>query len=330
LLKSTTAANHLADALGLLDLLTRERSQKASELQATLPRLRQFLQKFTRAASKQIYVFLDDAHLVSANLQPLLFESVHSVLKGAGGFLNVAGVRNLMRLYDSARHIGLEVPHDAQPLNLDLTLTDPGAAKDHLVAILERFLAASGVPRLGSIISSSAVERLVWCSAGVPRDFLWLFQTALQQALQNRRMRIGVQEVNLAVGEFGQLKMQDLAADTTEDSTALQALLDRIQAKCLDEIRSNSFLARQSPGEKGYELLQKLMDLRLVHLLHPSITPGKAGERYEAYLLDYSFYTGVRRRQRISELHISPQAPPRYAELRSLPKIDIEALLAEP
>jgi len=69
------------------------------------------------------------------------------------------------------------------------------------------------------------------------------------------------------------------------------------------------------------------MDLRLIHLLHPSITPGKAGERYEAYLLDYSFYTGVRRRHGLKELKISSDAPPRYAELRKLPKIDVEALV---
>lgn len=172
-----------------------------------------------------------------------------------------------------------------------------------------------------------AIERLVWCSAGVPRDFLWLFQTAMQHALQNRRGRIGVQEVNLAVGEFAQAKMTELAEDSTENSDDLRELLENLQHKCLDELRSNSFLVKFAPRKRCYVLLQKLMDLRLIHLLHPSITPGKAGQRYEAYLLDYSFYTGVRRRHGLKELHITAKAPPRYRELRRLPKIDVDSLI---
>ncbi len=196
-----------------------------------------------------------------------------------------------------------------------------------MVAILDKCLSMCGINRRGSIIAGAAVGRLVWCSAGVPRDFLSLFQTAIQHALQNHRSRVGVQEVNIAAGESGQTRMQDLANDTTENAESLRGFLDRLQRKCLDDLGSNSFLARQAPRHAGYAFLQKLMDLRLIHLLHPSITPGKAGERYEAYLLDYSFYTGVRRRHGLKELKISSDAPPRYAELRKLPKIDVEALV---
>jgi hypothetical protein len=301
-------------------------SSTEQDIRSAVPAVRGRVRDFTQQSGKQVYVFLDDAHMISPELQPLLFDAFHSVLKGAGGWLNVAGVKNLTRLYDSSRAVGLQMPHDAQPVNLDLTLTDPGAARDHLVAILEKFLSMCGIKRRLSIIPDRAINRLVWCSAGVPRDFLWLFQRAMQHALQNRRSRIGVQEVNLAVGEFGQLKMDDLASDATENSELLEAFLQRVQEKCLTEARTNSFLARRTPRKRGYELLQKLVDLRLVHLLHPSITPGKAGERYEAYLLDYSFYTGIRRRHGLSELTISSDSPPKYAELRSLPKIDIEAL----
>jgi len=197
------------------------------------------------------------------------------------------------------------------------------------VAILEKFLTSCGIRRRVSLIPDAAIERLVWCSAGVPRDFLWLFQTAMQHALQNRRGRIGVQEVNLAVGEFSQAKMTELAEDTTESADDLRELLENLQDKCLTELRSNSFLVKFAPRRRGYELLQKLMDLRLIHLLHPSINPGRAGERYEAYLLDYSFYTGVRRRHGLSELHITAETPPRYRELRRLPKVDLDGLIAQ-
>jgi len=317
----------LISALQTLDKILERRNFSENDLKSVLPRIREEIRAFTRNARSQLYVFLDDSHLVSPDLQPLLFDAVYAVLKGAGGWLNIAGVKHLTVLYNSGQKIGLQMPNDAQPIDLDLTLTDPPAARDHLVAILEQFLNSCGIHRRASVIPGAAIERLVWCSAGVPRDFLWLFQTAMQHALQNRRRRIGVQEVNLAVGEFAQTKMAELAEDTTESSDDLRGLLDNLQHKCLDELRSNSFLVKFAPRQRGYDLLQKLMDLRLIHLLHPSITPGKAGERFEAYLLDYSFYTGVRRRHGLSELHITAKAPPRYRELRSLPKVDVESLV---
>jgi hypothetical protein len=312
----------LVEAQAVLDKAADRRSPSARHVQILLPQIRQHIRDFTQASHKQVYVFLDDAHLPSMELQPFLFDAVHSVLKGAGGWINVAGVKHLTSLYDSGRSMGLQVPHDAQSINLDLTLTDPGAARDYLLTILEKFILTCGIRRRASVIPDSAIERLVWCSAGVPRDFLWLFQNALQHAIQNKRNRVGVQEVNLAVGEFGQSKMQELAEDTTEESTTLRSLVDNLQRECLDKLKSNSFLIKYSPHAVGYKLLQKLMDLRLIHLLHPSITPGKAGERYEAYLLDYSFYTGVRRRHGLKELRISAEAP-----LRHLPKIDVQDLL---
>jgi len=317
----------LDSAISALRRTANGKSVTGQDIRSALPPVRQWVREFTQRARRQIFVFLDDAHMISQELQPFLFDALHSALKGVGGWLNIAGVKNLTRLYDSSRAIGLQTPHDAQPVNLDLTLTDPGAARDHLVAILENFLSMCGIKRRLSIIPDRAINRLVWCSAGVPRDFLWLFQTAMQHAIQNRRSRIAVQEVNLALGEFGQLKMDELAADAAEDSALLNTFLQGLQARCLNEARSNSFLARRTPRRRGYELLQKLVDLRLVHLLHPSITPGRAGEHYEAYLLDYSFYTGIRRRHGLSELTIRSDSPPKYAELRSLPKIDVDALL---
>jgi hypothetical protein len=325
---SSPFPHDLSVILEFLDGTLKRRTLSEQDITAALPRIREGIRAFTHSQRSQLYVFLDDAHLVSAELQPLLFDAVYAVLKGAGGWLNVAGVKHLTVFYDSGRRVGLQMPHDAQPIDLDLTLTDPRAARDHLVAILEQFLRNCGIRRRASVIPDAAIERLVWCSAGVPRDFLWLFQTALQHALQNRRGRIGVQEVNLAVGEFSQAKMTELAEDTTQNADSLRELLESLQQKCLDELKSNSFLVKFAPRRRGYELLQKLMDLRLIHLLHPSITPGKAGERYEAYLLDYSFYTGVRRRHGLKELHISSHAPLRYVELRKLPKVDLDSLMA--
>ncbi len=110
----------------------------------------------------------------------------------------------------------------------------------------------------------------------------------------------------------------------------MKEALKRLQEAVLDECRTNSFLVRVQSSHPGFVALQKLVDLRLVHLIHPSITPGKSGERYEAYLLDYSFYTGLRRRHGLEELKIDANAPPKYATLRKLPKIDLDIIIPTP
>lgn len=291
-----------------------------------IPKITPKVREFTRKTGKKLYVFLDDAHLVDTGIQPVLFDVVYSVFKGGGGWVKVAGVKNLLRLYDPAKKVGLQAPHDVQLISLDLTLVDPAAARDHLTGVLQQFLEACRLRRSNEIIPNRAIDRLVWCSAGVPRDFLMLFERSIALAVQHRRRRVGVQEVNLAVGEFGQQKMSELEQDTGQEGVSLRGALERLQTAALDEKRSNSFLIRQDTNHEAYKMLQKLVDLRLVHLIHPSITPGAAGERYEAYLLDYSFYTGIRRRHGMSELKITANEPPKYAILRKLPKIDLDSI----
>lgn len=317
--------SRLSEAGQVLERLG-DRDVTQDQLRSIVPQLKTLVRRFSIESGHTVFIFLDDAHLVGWELQPFLFGIIHSVLKGGGGWLKIAGVRNLLKLYDSESRVGLQYPHDVQLIPLDLTLVDPASARDHLTGILQKFLSACGLRRISETIVSRAIDRLVWCSAGVPRDFLLLFERSISFALQHRRKRVGVQEANLAVGESGQLKMTELEQDTGGESATLKSLLNALQTVALDEYRSNSFLIRQDPNNVKYGMLLKLVDLRLIHLIHPSITPETAGERYEAYLLDFSFYTGLRRRHGISELKIAPNEPPKYSVLRKLPRIDLSTL----
>ena len=265
--------------------------------------------------------------MLGTEIQPSLFDVLHSVLKGGGGWLKVAGVKNLLRLYDKTERVGLQHPNDVQLISLDLTLEDPAAAREHLTGVLQRFLVPCGLRRRTEIARDRAIDRLVWCAAGVPRDFLSLLERSIGLAAQHQRKRVGVEEVNGAVGEYGQEKMSELEKDTTGENQRLSQIVEQLQSIVLDKHRSNCFLVRPDTSHDGYLSLRKLVDLRLVHLIHPSITPDAAGNRYEAYLLDYSFYTGVRRRQRLTELKIDSSDRPRYTTLRRLPKVDLDALI---
>jgi hypothetical protein len=223
--------------------------------------------------------------------------------------------------------LGLQAPNNAQVIDLDFALTDPAKTKKHLIAILDIYLKLVGITRREEIIPEPAINRLVWCSAGVARDFLALFNVALRYAQESGHKAVWLQDVNLAVGEMAPSKLSEwedeIAFEETQD---VRITLEKLQRVCLDDHQKNAFLVPYQPDKRGYQILQKLVDLRLVHLLHPNITPSRAGERYEAYLLDHSFYTGMRRRKGIQEVQIKGNRP-KYAELRKLPRVDLDTFV---
>jgi hypothetical protein len=327
LVESGNADHEISDLRSRLSAFVARQDPAERDIRILLPRLALAVRRVLKMRKRQMYVFLDDFHLVAPTLQPSLIDMVYSMARGSGVWLKLACVRNLAVFYDSEKKLGLNVPQDAQLIELDQTLVDPLAARDHVIAVLMVFLRRCGFDQLSSLVGPQAVERLVWSSAGVPRDCLSLFSSALREARAFRHKKVGVQDVNLAAGEFAAIRMQQLAAETSGSEEAVQAALEAVQHFCLDERKKNAFLVLQKPDHPGFKSLAVLMDLRFVHLLHPSITTDRAGVRYQAYLLDYSFYTGMRRRQHIEEIRIQGDRPKRE-ELRRLPRLDLDRLVA--
>lgn len=277
------------------------------------------LMALTSATNSNAFLFLDDFHLIDPASQPVLLHALHAALKGANGWIKVAGLSSLLNVYSPSTRQGLQVPGDAQFISLDLTLVNPEAAETHLRAIMDGFFKAVGYSRSRSVIGDAAFRRLAWANAGVPRDFLQMFGRSLEHAQRNRRTAITLSDVNIAIGEYGQQKIDDLQRDARNEEGVLRTMLAQLETFCLDENRVNAFLIR-SETSRERELVQILSDLRLVHLIHQSITPDRAGERYEAYILDYALFTGFRRRPHVREM-IPQELQFKAAELRALPKV---------
>jgi energy-coupling factor transporter ATP-binding protein EcfA2 len=285
------------------------------------PRLNRALAKITRTMKGNAFVFLDDFHLLEFDEQPKVLHLVHAALKGANGWLKVAGLRSLLNYYSARDRIGLQVPGDAQLIPLDLTLENPERAETHLRAILENFLKAVGYSLSSAVLPNAAFRRLAWANAGVPRDFLQMFGRAIDHARRNKHTVVTLTDVNAGIGESGQRKMDELAQDAHNSKGELLATLDAIERLCLDEERTNAFLIR-SESSKIRQQIHVLSDLRLVHLINQSITPDRAGERYEAYIVDYSLFTGFRRRPGVKEMVPEEgQGQFKASQLRGLPKI---------
>jgi energy-coupling factor transporter ATP-binding protein EcfA2 len=291
-------------------------------------RIRRALQDITEITGNHAFVFLDDFHLLDSDEQPKILHLVHSALKGANGWLKVAGIRSLLNYYSARDRIGLQVPGDAQLIPLDLTLVNPEAAEGHLRAILGGFLKAVGYPGQSDVLPEPAFRRLAWANAGVPRDFLQMFARAIEHARRNRHSVVTLSDVNVAIGEPGQRKLDELAEDVRNSKGELTELLSALEAYCLDENETNGFLLKSNNFSER-KLTHILSDLRLVHLINQSITPDRAGERYEAYILDYSLFTGFRRRPNIREmLPKEGEGQFKASELRRLPKVS-EGFLAK-
>lgn len=282
--------------------------------------LRRVLSRITNATKGGIFVFLDDFHIVTLGEQPTLLQHLHGALKGANGWLKVAGLGSLLNSYDPIKRHGLQVPGDAQRISLDLTLENPKAAESHLESILENFVKAVGLPQLASALPQAPFRRLVWANAGVPRDFLQMFARSLELARKGVRSTVALTDVNVAIGEFGQPKIDQLQADARNEKGMLEEVISFLGRYCLDGKKTNAFLVRSDKSEER-RFIQVLSDLRLVHLIHQSITPDRAGERYEAFIIDYALFTGFRRRREIQEMLPVQGNQFKASVLRKLPKL---------
>jgi hypothetical protein len=212
------------------------------------------------------------------------------------------------------------VPGDAQRISLDLTLENPKAAESHLESILGNFVKAVGLSSLFAALPQASFRRLVWANAGVPRDFLQMFARSLELARKSARSTVALTDVNVAIGEFGQPKIDQMQGDARNEKGALEGVIEFLVKYCLDKNQTNAFLVRSDKSDER-RLVQVLSDLRLVHLIHQSITPNRAGERYEAFIIDYALFTGFRRRREIKEM--LPEQGDQFmaSVLRKLPKL---------
>lgn len=269
-----------------------------------------------------LYFFIDDLHLIARKLQPLFLSSLYSFARGNNIFLKISSIENLTSLYDYSLNEGMQIPGDLQRVVLDYNLMSPEQAYKHISTIIESYVKYSGIPSLNALCETPVRHRLTWVSAGVPRDALYIFNNGLSKARNQSRKKIGVMDINMAAADSMSEKEKYISDDIEDSPQELNAFLDEIKAFCFTTAKSNAFLVHKEPSSHRYNLMQKLIDLRFLHILHPGITPDRRNEKYEALLLDYAFYTGFRMTRSIKEFKPTPVAPT-FKELRNLKRFKI-------
>jgi hypothetical protein len=309
---STSQTPHVLSQIAQLkdDLNRISRSEQISgnEVARLIPRMQLTLRRFADSSTRRVYIFIDELHYFERALQPNLLDAIHGVVRDCDAWIKIAGIRHLSRWFKSNPPLGLQTGHDAEHIDLDITLETPSKAKEFLEKILSSYARSVGITALYGFIMAEALDRLVLASGAVPRDYLVLCADAVRQAKRRERAKvIGVQDINKAAGEAAKVKLSELEDDTA--SAASPQLIDHlnvIRRFCIDEKRYTIFRVDFRDKEKHpqeYNAIQDLMDLRLLHLIDSSLSDEKeAGRRSEVYMIDLSQYSGQRLKKNLKAL----------------------------
>lgn len=242
--------------------------------------------------------------------QPKFLDMLHSVTRDSPVWIKAAGIRHQSRWFTDNPPTGLQTGHDAAIINLDITLEQPAKAKQFLSDILGSYAEVAKLPNVFGTISREATDRLVLASGGVPRDFLVLSGTTIQVARQRAGAKSArVQDVNESAGRIAQTKLRELeddAASSMGEAEARIEVLKRLNTFLLEQKQATYFridFRDKEEHAKEYELMQSLMDLRLVHLINAGVSDERqAGRRSEVYMLDLSQFSGMRFRRNLRVL----------------------------
>ena len=280
----------------------------ADEVNKLIPYIQKVIRRFADTNETQFYIFLDDLHYLPTKEQPKLLDLVHSAIRDSDAWLKVAGIKHLTRWFQSKPPLGLQSGHDADHIDLDVTLERPSKAKDFLEQVFLSYARHVGISSLSSILSSTALDRLVLASGAVPRDYLTLSANAINQARSREKARlVGVQDVGKSAGEIADIKISELEEDGASDEGMSNRIkgLDYLRKFCTEKsctfFRIN-FRDRDDKTDE-YRIIRELMDGRLIHLVHASLSDIQVqGRKYEVYMLDLSQFSSERFKLRIKTL----------------------------
>lgn len=288
-------------------LIDKDPDTKDTAVSLLVTDLNTTLRSILRPEVVRLNIYIDDFYFYPIDEQPRLLDYVFAMLRDCDGWLKVASIERLTKPFEPSSRMGLQIPHDANKIDLDVTLEDPGAAQDFLENILSNYTDAATVGKPSRIAKSEALGRLVLASGGVPRDYMTLFASSIVTAREARQQaqNVGREDVAVAAGRAARGKKRELEVDAAQTSNSLLAALENlttiVRAKKYTYFRVN--IAQKS--NQGYEALAQLADLRFIHLIQAVLSDQhRGGIRYEAYVLDLSEYTDVRMKRGLQVLDL--------------------------
>lgn len=289
---------------------------KIRDLNQLLPRLKKLIEQFFVLSHKVkfLYIELDDFYQLRRPIQPYVADYVHRLCKDVPLFFKIGTLRHVSTLYADRDHqpIGAQERHDYQPINIDYTLAEYKKTSAQIHKILLEYTNKAGMTKddADALFKGQGFNRLVLASGGVPRDFLSLLLEALSEKAADDE-RIGKDDVRaLSLSTF-QRRIEELKADSEEkDHDVLIRGIYAIRTFCLER-KTNVFLvADKTLQEKSAikDLLNRLLDYRIIHLVGNALTHKSQQGTYTAYMIDIGAYANFRKHaNRFKEIDVTAQ-----------------------
>jgi hypothetical protein len=308
---------------------------KIRDLNQLLPKLKRTIQQFFDLSNKVevIFIELDDFYQLRRPIQPYVADYVHRLCKDLPLFFKIGTLRHVSSLY-ADRHqqpIGAQERHDYQPINVDYTLADFKKTSAQIRKILHEYAKKAGMTpdEADSLFKGEGFNRLVLASGGVPRDFLSLLLEALADKPPGDE-KIGKDDVRgLSLRTFHH-RIEELKADSEEkDHDTLIRGIYAIRKLCLDR-KTNVFLVadknlQEMSGIK--DLLNRLVDYRIVHLVGAALTHKSQPGTFTAYMIDMGAHANMRKLAgKFKEIDIT--APDAKEQCRNAPVLEVATLEA--
>ena len=300
---------------------------KLDILKNDLSNIKELFSDVANHIGKNIFLILDDFYFIRKDEQPYFIDFFHRVSKNIPLYLKVATIQHRSKLYiQDESYVGVELPHDAQPIYLDYSLQD----FDRLVSFKRQLLAhinqKAGVEvDYNSLITDNAFRFLCLASGGVPRDFFSLL-ISLEPLFGGGKSVSKPNVIEKAI-ENVKNKMDTLKKDASDEEVLLEHYLRLIRAEIIENKKWNAFLLSNSEVQKHPQInqaIKELVDLRFIHLVNPNTSASNSdGTRYSAYMLDIGLFPNSNPRDFQQVEPGQTDDKHRQDKIRSAPKLDL-------
>jgi Cdc6-like AAA superfamily ATPase len=272
--------------------------QKQEFLHRHIMEYQQIFRDIAKASGGDSYLFLDDLYHIVRSDQPSLIDYFHRIAKDNGLWLKVGTIRHRSYWYRLGNPpLGVKLGDDVDEIDLDVTLEKYATAKRFLMSILKQFAVECSIT-LGELLTDGAQDRLVLACGGVARDCLAIFRKSIENSREQNAEKVNAEHVNEAAGDYEISKREDFKRDSSSDEKELEAEFDGIVRFCLTENNINCLLIDKNLKGRKADLIHQLVDLKLLHLARSRVTVRtRPGDIFEAYMLDFSQYSGSRKRR---------------------------------
>ncbi|MBL1422027.1 MAG: hypothetical protein COC24_016060 [Alphaproteobacteria bacterium] len=150
---------------------------KLESLKIRLPEYKSLFTEISEYLEKDIYLILDDFYFIRKSDQASFLDFFHRLSKNTPLFLKVATIKHRSVLYTQTNdsYIGIEIPHDAQDVNLDYGLEDFPSLISFMKDLLNHINEKVGVSiNYSNLITDNAFIVLCIASGGGTKRFFEL------------------------------------------------------------------------------------------------------------------------------------------------------------